>query len=1123
VIRLRTAVWVLFSFMLAAMASFGQQASGRLPLNAVIPLGEGTNTSYGKLPLVFEANQGQADTQVKFLFRGRGYTAFLTSGSMVLSLRPTTVAPTQQTGAVANNSNLQPVAPTTLQFRLLGAAENPAVAGENQQPGRVNYFIGNDPASWRTNVPTYASVRYKNVYPGVDLVYYGNHRQLEYDFVVSPGADPSRIEFEIQGATQIQLDAEGNLALQTSSGNLHFQSPAVYQESNGQRLTVYGSYILKDPTHVAFRLAQYDPSKPLVIDPVLVYGTYLGGSGADQASGIAVDGTGSVYIAGYTDSADFLLTTFGAPSTNANHVFVAKFDSTGSNLVYADYIGGNGQDYGIGLALDSANNVYVTGSTTSSNFPTAKPYQAVEPGSYSGFLSKISADGSSLSYSTYLGGNGVDQPASITVDTLDEAYIAGTTTSQNFPVVNAYQTAALANQDGLFGNYGFVTKFTADGSSLIYSTYLAGNSNVVQNCGTPCWPTPYTAVSAVALDANGSAYVTGTTNTYNFPVTSGAYLTSNSTQQDATTGFVSKFASSGSLDYSTYFYGSSGNPIGIGAITVDGSGSAYIAGTVASDGTFPITSTGICDPSVSGFGCSYAFVTKFDPTASTLLYSTFLGPNNYASPQSIALDPSNNAYVAANTHSAAFGTNNGIEGYTNGFDILLVEIDASATTELFATYLGGSGNDFASGVALDVNGSIYVAGFTDSADFPVTQGAFQDLLGGTIEAFVMKIGSVSAPAVSLSPPVLQYASLQVGLTSPPQQVVLRNMGSSPLLLSSISATGDFSETDNCGISVPAAASCTFSVTFTPTAVGLRSGSIVIQDDAAGSPHVINLSGSGSGTVAALTPASLAFSAQQVGASSASQAVTLTNSGSGTLSIGNIQVTGDYGQTNTCPATLASKFSCIVNITFTPTASGTRNGTLTINDNAQGSPQVANLAGVGMDFSLTSSQSSDTLKAGATATYQLAVSPVGGTFTNTVNLSCSGAPALATCNILPNAVTPNGSAATATLTITTTAAVAQSMPLFPSQAHPIYALWMQLQGIGVFGMILASSRSQSRKPRVIILLALMIAVMMFMFGCAGQTGVTTPPHSGTTSGTYAITVTGTSGALQHSLLLTLIVQ
>ena len=446
---------------------------------------------------------------------------------------------------------------------------------------------------------------------------------------------------------------------------------------------------------------------------------------SDQPSGIAVDSTGSVYIAGYTDSADFSLTTFGSPAASSNHVFVTKLDPTGSTLVYADYLGGDSDDYAIGLALDGSNNVYVTGSTTSTNFPTVNPYQSTALGPYTGFVSKISADGSTLVYSTYLGGSGFDEPASIAVDTLGEAYIAGTTTSQDFPVSNAYQSAALANQGGAYGNYGFLTKFTANGSSLNYSTYFAGNTNVA-NCGSSCYPTPYSAISAVALDANNNAYVAGTTNTSNFPYTSGAYVTSNSPVADAAIGFVSKFESAGTLDYSTYFYGSSGNPVGIGAIAVDGSGSAYITGTVSSDTTFPTTSTSICNPSVSGVGCSYAFVSKFDPTAATLLYSTFLGLNNYASPESIVLDSSNNAYVVANTDSAAFGTSNAIEGYTNENDILLVEIDASATTELFATYLGGSGNDFANGITLDANGNIYVVGSTELVRLSGHPGGFPE-------------------------------------------------------------------------------------------------------------------------------------------------------------------------------------------------------------------------------------------------------------------------------------------------------------------------------------------------------------------------------------------------------------
>ncbi len=900
--------------------------------------------------------------------------------------------------------------------------------------------------------------------------------------------------------------------------------PPSIRTLGGRRLPISGAYIVKDETHIAFQVAHYDASRPLVIDPVLVYGTYLGGSGDDRATGIAVDGAGNVYVAGYTDSIDFPLAALGSLSSGAAHVFVAKLDASGTNLVYADYVGGNSQDYGYALVLDGSNNVYVTGSTASSDFPMVNPYQGIYPGSFNAFLTKISASGSSLLYSTYFGGNGSDIPSGLAIDSLRDVVLAGNTSSTNLPTANAYQPAAVPNQGGLSGNYGFLAKFNPNGSSLVYSTYLGGNSNIPFNCGgTPCWPSPYSAISGLAVDSNGNAYVAGGTNTYNFPTTQGAYLTTDTTQMNGNVGFVSKFSSSGSLDYSTYFYESSGILTNLDAIAVDGSGSAYVTGSAVSDGTFPVTSTSICDPGVYGWECGYAFVTKFDPTGSTLLYSTFLGPNNFASPQAIALDANNDAYVVASTSSNTFGIVNGIEPYTNGSDILLAEIDPSASVQLFATYLGGSSDDSAASISVDSRGNLYIAGSTDSTDFPVTPGAFQEIAGGNTDAFVMKIGPGSAPSASLSPDSLQYSVQNVGATSQPQTVLLRNMGSSSLSISSITNNGDFAETDDCAPGVAAASSCTLSIAFTPTAAGTRTGSIVIRDNAAGSPHVINLSGTGFGPAVSLTPASLMFAGQMLGTSSPAQNVTLANTGNTTLNVGNIQMTGAFTQTNNCPATLTSNSTCTLRVMFTPTVIGTQNGTLTISDNGQGNSQVVNVTGAGADFGLASSPTNDTLKAGNTATYQLAISPLGGAFSNIVKLSCSGAPNLATCSISPNSVTPNGSTAPATLTITTTVSVAQIVPLRSSQDRTLYAIWLPLQGFGIFGMILVGSCARPRNLRTIFLLALMIAALMFMIGCAGGTGITTPPQAGTTPGTYTITVTGTSGALQHSIPVTLIVQ
>jgi hypothetical protein len=985
--------------------------------------------NYGQLPLAFEANKGQTDPRVKFVSSGAGYSVFLTSGGMVLSLRPRESVPPVISNSASKtqptSNNIAGNTPdTTMIFTLVGAASDPKAVGEEPLPTKVNYFIGRDPTKWQTNVQTYAKVRYQNVYPGIDLLYYGNNRQVEYDFIAAPGSDPNKIQFSVTGADSLNVDVAGNLVLTKGTNQLHFQTPAIYQLVNGAQIKVPGNYSLNDSTHVGFTVAPHDNSKTLVIDPVLVYSTFLGGRSYDQGSAIAVDAIGNAYVTGVTSSPDFPLAILGTLNPTQQRMFVVKLDVSGSTLLYADYFGSpSGNDSPDSIAVDSAGSAYVAGQTSSSDFSIVNAYQPTLAGYQNAFLTKFSADGASLVYSTYLGGSGGDSAQAVAIDNVGEATIAGYTSSQNFPMASPYQSSISPDQNGRWGQYSFFSRFSADGSSLIYSSYLAGNllsQNYCYYCG------PYSTINGLALDHSGNLYVVGDTDTTNFPTTSGAFLQTYPGTYLSQVPFIAKFDTSGAVVYSSYFGGT--NYSYARAVAVDAAGFAYVTGYDEGGDKFPITATTICDPNTQT--CNGMFVTKFDTTGSNLVYSSYLGPNNNTEGLAIQVDAAGDAYVIGNVYSSQFTTVNPIESYAGGQDLLLVEIDPAASTQLFATFVGEDQNESVAGMALDSSGALYVTGSTNSTYFPVTQSAFQSSWGGQNDAFILKIGPATASAVAIGPSLLQFSTLNVGVASPPRSTILRNMGTAPLNIATKIITGDFAETDDCGITVAPGSFCTFTVTFTPTAPGSRFGTIVLGDDASGSPHVINLVGDGSSPIVTLSPQTLTFSSLPVGQTSAVQIITLSNTGNATLNIGSILASGNFAATSNCVSALAFGSSCQIQVTVTPTVGGAVTGILTLTDDAPDSPQTVGLSGSGyvtngtfipsiIPFANTavgatsSPQPVTVTNMGSVAMTVSAVTVTGGfAQTNT----CSSIPASGTCTISVTFVPTTSGAQTGTLTI-----------------------------------------------------------------------------------------------------------
>ena len=923
-------------------------------------------SNYGKLPLTFEANQGQSDNQVKFLSRGEGYTLFLTGDEAVLSLRRAPARTLDREGL----ANLKPADfkatnqnSAVLRMKLIGANLAAKISGADQQEGKSNYFIGNDPSKWHTDVSNFAQVRYQDAYPGVDLVYYGNRQQLEYDFVVAPGADPRVIALDVaveslsgkRTAAPLQIADNGDLLVPTDSGDVRFHKPVVYQPAISDDIhsiggdpaeaavgkSVDGRWVLKGGNQVGFELASYDASRPLVIDPALSYSTYIGGTGTDGAFGVAIDQFGNAYVTGFTSSTNFpTKAPYQKASAGGIDTFALKLNRTGTALVYSTYLGGKGTEYPFGMAVDSLGEAFEVGNTGSANFPvTAGAFQTtcVSCSNYPAvFLTKFSAAGNSLLYSTFIGGSGDNRAFGITLDSAKNAYIIGWTTSTDFPVTpGAFQTTYVTGSQ----SSAFVTEMNSTGTALVYSTYLGGS---VQDVGF-----------GIALDSSDNTIVTGYTYSPDFPVTTGAFQTTTTVNGAA---WVTKLNVGGTAEiYSTYLGGTTGTSAG-NSIQVNAAGDAYVTGyTCASD--FPVTA-GVVQHTFGGDCTSAggdAFVTEVNPAGSALVFSTYLGGSGDDVGFSIGLDQSDNVYITGRSSSTNYPVTQGAfqRSMAGGYDAIYSVLNSTGTSLLYSTYLGGTAVDVAFVMAVDKLGNSYIIGRTYSTNFPVTPGVLQATLRGTTNAVVFKF----APGVQAWPLFLNFGTEAIGQTSAPLTTTLTNSQTATLDISSITLVGadaaDYLVTANtCGATLAPGASCAVTLTLTPSTTGTRAAVLSIADDAANTPQNVSLTGVGSNSNATLTPATLTYAAQVIGTSSAAQAATLANTGSVAITITSITATAPYAQTNNCGTSLAAGANCTINVVFTPTKSGTQTGTLSVVDNAPNSPQKVALTGVGSAISFS---------------------------------------------------------------------------------------------------------------------------------------------------------------------------
>jgi uncharacterized repeat protein (TIGR01451 family) len=1095
----------------------------------------------GQLPLIFEPNQGQADPAVKFLAHGAGYSLFLDADSAVLAMQ---TEPSPSSAAPAARPSEQFV-----RMKLVGANPSAALAGADALPGKSNYMIGNDPQKWHRGIPQFGGVHYAGVYPGIDLVFYGNQGHLEYDFRVAPGANPSQAELGFDGTSKLKLKVSGGDLILTgkNDGGLRLRAPQIYQRDGDRHLPVTGRFVLRAANRVGFEIGPYDHSRELIIDPLLDFSTYFGGTGTETSPSVAVNGNGNIYIVGTTQgspAASFpdattttqtLIGPLTLTDATPSHIFVAEINpSLPPSVAYETFIGGTGADTSVGIGVDAGGNAYLVGNTSSTDFPTfGLPYQTAPetkincvglPTCTSVFVSVLNPAGSALIYSSYLSGNGDDQASGMTIDTKGDVFLTGTTTSQDVPSLTVafpatYFPVPIQQTPGTSLQF-FVTEVGTKNPNSVggiaYSTYFGGTTPtpVPANCGAP----PCNVGGGIAVDATGNIYFSGTTNFYNsgagqfgngipgvdFPIVN-AYqpcldtipptvLTNPYNCTAPTTGglpyptdaFVAKINPLGAVGaqllWSTYF-GGVGNETGPDVAIDSGAANVYLTGE---------TNTGATPTTL------YNLPTGTTPFQLCLDTPPVTPPNVPPCPTITGTPVPFDAYVARMTNPTQNGSG--------------TPINVALT---YFTYLGGGGNDSASAIAvLDSQSTtlndVVLTGTTASKDFPTTIGAFQTTLNGVQNAFFSQINTTTTTQT-------QVGSFSTYLLDLP---------------------GGDGVDRGTGIAVDANLNSYIVGDTTSTTFGTKNG---LQTTLNGTRNAFAME---LGTASSLSISCLgACVSPNTAIVSAGNQVTVTftvvNSGPDPAT--NIQVSGNVplseGVTfnsatvgsGTCSAPSSNGVVCqiptlqsggLATVTFVVTPNGTCSGcsvTGTVSSaNCTNSCNTATASFTAGGYNASISPPSKTVAAGLPAVYAVSLTPIQGAFPANITLSCSALPTGAGCSFTSTTVTlSGGGSASVGLNLTTTAQPETTVSS-TGWRHPIYAFWLMVPGMALLGLGSGGKAGGKKMKRLWGLLALSVLFAAVLLQPSCSTGKTQPTVSGTPSGTYALTITATSGTYTQNV-------